>query len=609
MTKTTKLFAVVAAVAIVLGLVFAPVAKAQTVDINTLLAQIQALTAQLNALKGGSTVSTGYVFSTNLTVGSKGADVSALQAKLGVSPATGYFGAITKAAVAAYQAEKGINATGYVGPLTRAALNAAAPVVTPTTGGTTVTPVVTTTGQEGTLTLTSSNAGTASSLYEGDTQDAILGLKLEAKTSDITVQRIKLDLGATSAIYNKVLSKIYVKDGSNVIASSDLNSSTVVKEGGEYFITLTGFNVVVAKDTTKVLTIAVDVRPSVDSTERSVVRTIQTASSAVRGTDGAGINQYTSDTAGIVTKSFTINSTLVDSASLKISLNSASPAATTIIAADGTNNNEVDKVPGLIFNVKAEKDNVLINEMTVNATGTAVAAGEITAVYLYDGSNEIDNTSTFAANGDARFSNVDLTVSKDTTKVLTVKFDVRNATTSAKTITVSVPSVTSTTVDAENSNGDTVTSAFLSGSATADQLQVQTAGAVYTFGSATLTKTAIGNTASSSYLASFNFKVGAQGSDLTVASTGAFVVGIYVNNVQVATTSAVYAKPTSGVTGTSPYTIADGAEATFVAEYSFTAPAGVYTSGIVNARLESATTNLGTATYISDTFRTNSSTI
>ena len=56
MTKTTKLFAVVAAVAIVLGLVFAPVAKAQTVDINTLLAQIQALTAQLNALKGGSTV-------------------------------------------------------------------------------------------------------------------------------------------------------------------------------------------------------------------------------------------------------------------------------------------------------------------------------------------------------------------------------------------------------------------------------------------------------------------------------------------------------------------------------------------------------------------------
>lgn len=75
------------------------------------------------------TVSKGYLFTKDLQAGSKGADVTALQNLLGVSPATGHFGALTKAAVIRYQLNKGISpATGYVGVKTRASLNAAAGV-------------------------------------------------------------------------------------------------------------------------------------------------------------------------------------------------------------------------------------------------------------------------------------------------------------------------------------------------------------------------------------------------------------------------------------------------------------------------------------------------
>jgi len=74
-------------------------------------------------------VSTSAAFNTNLTVGSTGSDVSALQSWLiskGFSipsiksgaATPGYFGSQTKAAVVAYQTSVGLPATGFVGPLT-----------------------------------------------------------------------------------------------------------------------------------------------------------------------------------------------------------------------------------------------------------------------------------------------------------------------------------------------------------------------------------------------------------------------------------------------------------------------------------------------------------
>ena len=94
-----------------------------------------------------STPSGSYTFTQNLTIGSTGADVTALQQILvskghlvmptGVS--TGYFGSLTKAAVIKLQTAEGISpAAGYVGPITRAKLNSmGGPVVGPVipTGG------------------------------------------------------------------------------------------------------------------------------------------------------------------------------------------------------------------------------------------------------------------------------------------------------------------------------------------------------------------------------------------------------------------------------------------------------------------------------------------
>jgi len=656
---------VLALVAVMLVGVGASTASAQSMSLcQTVDALIAAgviapdKVASAKAAAGCGTVMTaGYTFTKDLTIGSTGADVTALQNALIsngftiAAGATGYFGSQTQAAVIAYQKAKGITpAVGYVGPLTRASLNANAATTPSTpvstvpgcvagalfssttgasctsvstvpgcavgalfsattgascTGSTSSTAGITTTGEEGIITVSASNAGLTSTVYEGDSRVKVLGVKVEAKNSDLLVQRIKVDLGASTSIYNKVLDTIYVMDGSTIAGSVDLDSSTVTKEGSSYVVTITGLNILVKQDASKTITIAVDLKGSIDSTYRTS-KTISIPVDGVRAIDGAGINQYG---ATAVSKSFTVSADLVESASLKTSISSASPVSGTIIASSGSLQDEADQVETLVFRIKAERDDVLINELTVSATGTAVAAGMIPTAYLFDGSTELDNAAVSTSTGLATFTNLDLTIDKDSTKSLTIKLDVRNATTSAYLVTTSVDG---TLIDAENTIGDTITNT--TGSATGEEMRVQTAGAVYTLvGTPSLTKSDIGTTASSTFLASFTFDVGAKGSSVEVASTSAFVVGIYVNNAQVATTTAVYARPTTGTTlvGGGDFNIADGSTARFLAQVSFIGPNGVYipAGGIVNARIESATTDAGTVTYISDTFRTGSQTL
>lgn len=160
---SNKLSKVVIALSLAATLVM-PVAHAQTTSITDLQAQIAALQAQLAALSGSTTTS--YTFTRNLTVGSRGADVTALQqilitgGYLNITTPTGYFGPLTKAAVAKWQAAVGLPATGFFGPLSRAKVAATVVVtVPPTTVPPTTVPPTTTGGVSAMLATDSPAAG------------------------------------------------------------------------------------------------------------------------------------------------------------------------------------------------------------------------------------------------------------------------------------------------------------------------------------------------------------------------------------------------------------------------------------------------------------------
>jgi len=148
--STKKIFSVITTLAVVVMLVgpVAPVGAATAEELAQSIADAQALlnslTQQLTTMQAGTTDTTdttgttdttdttgavsvsacsGITFSRNLTVGSKGDDVKCLQALLNQSAdtqvastgvgstgnETTYFGALTKAAVAKYQAKNGIS--------------------------------------------------------------------------------------------------------------------------------------------------------------------------------------------------------------------------------------------------------------------------------------------------------------------------------------------------------------------------------------------------------------------------------------------------------------------------------------------------------------------
>jgi len=492
-----------------------------------------------------SAPATATTFTKDLTIGSSGAEVTALQEKLGVTPATGYFGSLTKAAVVKYQKENGINATGFVGPLTRASLNKGAVVSTP----------VVNSGVEGILTVDKASISN-STVYEGNTMHTVLGLKVQAKLSDIALQRVKIDLGTTTTIYTKVFKTAYLTDDSGkVLAQADLNSNTVVKDNSRYYLTFGGFSYTVPKDSTKYLYVKVDAYASIKDADR-YVRTITLANDGVRGTDGAGIDQYAGGTS--VAQNISLSSSLVDSASVDLSVNSANYKSSEVVAADGADNNELDGLPVLAFDARANKSDVKITDLEVTITKSGSGAAYANTAYLYDGSTLIQQES--VSSNKAVFSDVDnLVVSKDSTKTLTVKIDVRGADATSASFVASVSSVT-----AENSQGS---EARASGTPAGESFSVRNVGPVFTLvgnpvaGTVSKNSDQNGN-ATTTLPVTFNIQVTAKGADVTFnsnpAHANAFIkadyIDIYKNGTKVTSSSEIVASstvfdmPSSGVT-------------------------------------------------------------
>ena len=231
-------------------------------QISALLAQINQLQSQLTAAQGGQ-AGLSHVFNANLSFGAKNDEVTALQQALNLqgcftATATGYFGSITREAVKCFQQKYAsevltplglTSATGFVGAGTRAKLNAlyGGVAVTPTTPTTPVTPTTVVAGAG--LAVESGVQPAASLAVNNASRVPYTILKLTAGSSDVTVKSITVE--RTGLANDAVFAGIVVLDEDNTqitgvaktlnsVHQAVLNDAFTVKAGTSKIVTLAG---------------------------------------------------------------------------------------------------------------------------------------------------------------------------------------------------------------------------------------------------------------------------------------------------------------------------------------------------------------------------------
>jgi peptidoglycan hydrolase-like protein with peptidoglycan-binding domain len=610
MTNIKKISAVGVSIATAMWLsgaaMLVPVAGAQTVadlqaQISALLAQIQTLQAQLAASQGGG--ASGCSFTRDLTEGVSGDDVKCLQNYLSstghfkfAGGATGFFGPITKSAVAAWQAANGVSpSSGFFGPISRAKY---ASLVSVTTGGTTT--GGTTTG--GTTTGGTTTGGTVTSggvtvstpgveaivtveaapvpannvkIKEGETKD-LMGVRVKSKQGDAIVERVKVIFldsagAATTKIHNKNLESLALYDGGTLLASLSLPGAVVKESDGKYSVTFSGFKVLVPKDGMKDLIIRGTARTTIDGADDGAYK-LQIPVNGVRAKDGVGIDQYAPGTA--FARDFTTEQADAENATLSISKAASSPKSMVFV---GDSDGKIEGATVLVFDAKADKGRVKITDVTVTTSLESGTAVTLDTIYLYRGSTLISSAA--VSSGSAAMTDLtDVFVEKDQTVTFTVKADLSNATSTA-TGTVSFSAgLASTNVTAENDLGDTVTD---SGSMTGDTMYASGKHPVFTLVSKSNSYTPSSQSASGVLTGTFVVDVTARGGDIWVPKTGAFKINVASSTTGTGSSVGVsisYSQPANTTSGTDAYKIAKDQTARFT----------------VSATVQSSSVTLGT---------------
>jgi len=430
------------------------------------------------ALGCGSVAAPAYNFTRDLTVGSTGADVTALQNMLGVSPATGYFGSITKAAVVAYQTSKGIApAAGYVGPLTRAALNYVAPVTTPTTPST---PAASSEleGTDGEITDVSSiSTYSNEEVGQGASDVKVLGVDVDvSKDGDVALKSVKVKFTSTGSSQSTKLvdyvDSVSVMVGSEEVGSADASDFNK-DSAGVYSKTISLSGAVALADKTTKVYVLVDALNNLDSSDIAGTDwDVELVN--IRYTDGGGVTTTDTDSGDLASNGTKVAVNFVNFAdaadtAIKVSVASDSPAAGVVMVDDQ------DVTEGVVLlkgKLKVEGDSdIWLDEMPITFTSTGadidVVTGNVTLTI--DGEDYSETVPTSATTTSVIvFNNLDIDISAGDTVNFTVSADIASTEeiTNGDTLLASVTSDNMDNLVAEDEEGDQVADGVTSGAIT-----------------------------------------------------------------------------------------------------------------------------------------------
>jgi hypothetical protein len=266
-------------------------------------------------------------YTRDLTIGSSGSDVAELQAFLvskgflvmpaGTTP--GYFGTLTQAALARYQAANGIvPPAGYFGPLTRSSVESmgtTAPVAglpagcSSTAGFSSTTGVRCDSGSSSSPVLGSGEASLESydldeeedEIREGQSEVVAIA-KFDVEDGDVEIQRVDATFtfeGAGDAddepwdVFEEIT---LIVDGSEVASVDASDEDEWLSDDEPFVVRFSGLDIIVEEGETAEIEISVVARDNVDGADDGDAEwEISIADEGIRAIDGEGIYQYIGD--------------------------------------------------------------------------------------------------------------------------------------------------------------------------------------------------------------------------------------------------------------------------------------------------------------------------
>lgn len=514
-----------------------------------------------------TTTTTSAAFTRNLTVGSTGADVSALQAvliangKLMIAAPTGYFGSLTKAALASWQASVGITpAVGYFGPITRAYLAShsttstttstvpgcmAGDMFSRTTGKSCTSSTTTTSTSGGSLTGGSGSIDSytiISSLNneevgEDEEDVEVAGLEIEnSDDSDIEIKAVKLvfDEGTAGSDFEDYATEVSIWLDGEEVGRVDADR---FNDDNSWTSTISLDDAVIdSGDEDAELTVAISGVSNLDSDDATDTWTVDFRQ--IRFEDAEGTTISEDPTVSPVTFSFDTFASAAD-LELQVSLADENPDSRII---DIDDNDDTEGVTVAVFELEAEGGDIEIKDLPVTFTVTnpnGSGADDVddvinTAYLVIDGEEYSETISTATVlTATTTFNDIDYTIEEGDTVTVTVKVDVNDTQAASfvdgDTIKAEITTTNRNNIDAEDETGEDLAAGDRTGTALGDEIAFYDSGIQVEFVSSDAEAQSVDSADNDTGIFTIKFKVTAFDATAYVASTSAATTTLTTN--------------------------------------------------------------------------------
>lgn len=432
--------------------------------------------AAIRALVPNSTAAPTFNYTRNLTIGSTGADVSAIQQYLvskgfltmPAGVAYGYFGNLTRSALAAYQASVGLPGTGYFGPMTIAHLRA-------------LPPVAGNNGNNGNQNGGNQN-GNNGDVLQGDEGDfrnfeilgspsnedvnegerkQVFGFEFEAEDSDIRVDRLDLiftPVGNDNRP-SEFIRTITLYKGNTQIGTKNVGNRNDWSEDNDvYRVRLNNLhrtNSIVREGDTAQFFVEITAQNNLDSGDLPQRYEIAIADEGLRAIDAEGINLYEGDESDTVT----VNFEEADSGELEITLGGSENRDRTERVNENSRSSNIEL---LNFTVESENSDSVIEDVTIRvatSSGTSNTINNIARTVRLVVDGDVIKTKSIPANSNASvnitFDNLDYEIEQGDEVTFEVQADINEQ--DGNFANGAGLQVTLLSIEAEDEQGDDIT--------------------------------------------------------------------------------------------------------------------------------------------------------